>query len=79
MTANRHPKKQPKRDRLLANTLLAKPIDKCTLEECLRLRAFYNAALKYLGVKSAATLTKLSVRKKPSPRRAISGAISRAA
>jgi hypothetical protein len=78
MTAKRPPKKQPKRDRLLANTLLTKPTDKCTLEECLRLRAFYNAALKYLGANPAATVTKLSVRKQPSTR-GTAGAVSRAA
>jgi hypothetical protein len=77
MTGKRPSKRQLKRDRSITSTLLTKPIEQCNLDECLRLRAFYSAALKYLGVNSA-TVTKLSAQKKPS-RRAIAGAISRAA
>jgi len=49
MTAKRLPKKQPKRDLLIANTLISKPLAECTLEECLRLNAFFDTILKYLA------------------------------
>ena len=78
MTAKRSQEKQPKRDRTPANTLLAKPIDQCSLQECLRLQAFYAAALKYLACRPAASVTRLSGRKKPSAR-ALRETLSRAA
>lgn len=77
MTAKRPPKKQPRRDPPLASTLLAKPIDQCTLEECLRLRAFYAAALECLEW-APATASKELDQKNPFAR-AIREALSRAA
>jgi len=74
MTAKRLPKKQPKRDLLIANTLLSKPLADCTLEECLRLNAFFDTILKYLAANPrdpAANVAKLSARKTRKPSRRV--------
>lgn len=63
MTAKRSPKKQPKRDRLVVDTLLGKPLGQCTLAECRRLEVFFDAALKYLATylrDPSATVTRLA-------------------
>jgi hypothetical protein len=78
MTTKRSSKNQARRNRVPRNSLLAKPIDDCSLRECLRLHAFYTEALGYLGVNSGATLRRLPPRKKPC-HRAMSGGMSRAA
>jgi hypothetical protein len=78
MTTKRPSKKQTSRNRVPGNSLLAKPIGDCSLQECLRLHAFYTAALGYLGAGSEATVSRLPLRKKPC-HRAMSGGMSRAA
>lgn len=74
MTAKRLPKKQPKRDRLIVNTLLRKSLAECTLEECLRLNAFFDTVLKYLAASQrdpAANVARLSARKTRKPARRV--------